>query len=171
MSEAPREVRTSGRELALAVLCHLESYAADEHDAAARLLLENPPIGEGEGEDALASLSADPRVRAYAEALVALYRDKAPEIDALVDATSRTWKLARMDRVDRNVVRLATAELIGRPQTPRAAIVSEAVRLAARYGSERSAAFVNGLVEALAQSTRPATPPAGEAAGEDGSVR
>ena len=155
MTDEPREVRTSGRELALAVLCHLESYAKDEHDDAARLLLEHPPTGEGEGEDALAALSADARVRAFAEALVALYREKAAEIDALVDATSRTWKLARMDRVDRNVVRLATAELLGRPQTPRAAIVSEAVRLAARYGSERSAAFVNGLVEALAQSTRP----------------
>jgi N utilization substance protein B len=156
MTDEPRDVRTSGRELALAVLCHLESYAADEHETAARLLLENPPVGEGDGEDALASLSADPRVRAFAEGLVALYRARASEIDALVDATARTWKLARMDRVDRNVVRLAAAELLGRPQTPRPAIVSEAVRLAARYGSERSAAFVNGLVEALAQSARPA---------------
>ena len=157
MSEAPREVRTSGRELALAVLCHLESYATGEHDDAVALLLDHPPRGEADGEDALASLSADPAVRAFAEALVALYRTKHAEIDALVDATSRTWKLARMDRVDRNVVRLATAELLGRPGTPRAAIVSEAVRLAARYGSERSAAFVNGLVEALAQATRPPT--------------
>jgi N utilization substance protein B len=157
MSEAPREVRTPGRELALAVLCHLESYAPGEHDEAVTLLLDHPPRGEGDGEDALASLSADAEVRAFAEALVALFRTKHAEIDALVDATSRTWKLARMDRVDRNVVRLATAELLGRPQTPRAAIVSEAVRLAARYGSERSAAFVNGLVEALAQTTRPPT--------------
>jgi N utilization substance protein B len=155
MNDEPREVRTSGRELALAVLCHLESYGEAEHDDAAKLLLENPPVGEGEGEDALASLSADARVRAFAEALVSLFLGRRAEIDALVDATSRTWKLARMDRVDRNVVRLATAELVGRPQTPRGAIVSEAVRLAARYGSERSAAFVNGLVEALAQGTRP----------------
>lgn len=155
MAPGGRDVRMAGRELALAVLCHLESYTPAEHDAAAILLLDHPPRGEGEGEDAVATLSADARVRSFAETIVGLYRERRDEIDALVDTTSRTWKLARMDRVDRNIVRIAAAELVARPHTPRVAIVSEAVRLAARYGSERSAAFVNGLVEALAQRTRP----------------
>jgi len=158
MAPAGRDIRMAGRELALAVLCHLESYAPDEHDAAATLVLDHPPRGEGEGEDNVAALTADARVRSFAETLVGLYREHRDEIDALVDATSRTWKLARMDRVDRNIVRIAATELVARPHTPRVAIVSEAVRMAARYGSERSAAFVNGLVEALARRAREPDP-------------
>jgi N utilization substance protein B len=68
-----------------------------------------------------------------------------------------------MDRVDRNVVRMATAELLLRTAVPRAAILSEAVRLAGRYGSDRSASFVNGLVEALAKRLRPGPEPGASA--------
>jgi N utilization substance protein B len=80
--------------------------------------------------------------------------ERAAEIDAAIEATSRSWRLARMDRVDRNVLRLVGAESLGLSETPRAVIVSEAVRLAARYGSERSAPFVNGVAQALAAKLR-----------------
>ena len=67
-----------------------------------------------------------------------------------------------MDRVDRNVLRLAVAELLSSPDVPRNVIISEAVRLAGRYGSERSTAFVNGLVETLARTLRPGDTPSEE---------
>jgi N utilization substance protein B len=62
-----------------------------------------------------------------------------------------------MDRVDRNLLRLVAVEMIDLSETPRAVIVSEAVRLASRYGSDRSAPFVNGVAEALAKRLRPAS--------------
>lgn len=153
---APRtDVRQAGRELALAVMCHLESYPPAEHTEAMALVLASTPSGDADGEDVIARFAADPPVRAYAQELVALCVSRHAEIDAMIEDTSRTWRLVRMDRVDRNVVRMATAELMARAEIPRAAILSEAVRLAGRYGSERSAAFVNGLVEALAKRVRP----------------
>ncbi|MFO0633837.1 MAG: transcription antitermination factor NusB [Nannocystaceae bacterium] len=127
-------------------------------------MLDAPPSGEGEGEDAFAALAGDAQAREFAEALVALWREHHVEVDRLIEETSRNWRLSRMDRVDRNIVRLATTELLARTDVPRAAVLAEAVRLASRYGSERSAAFVNGLVEALAKRLRPA----GDAAGEPG---
>jgi hypothetical protein len=60
-----------------------------------------------------------------------------------------------MAQVDRNVLRLAAFELAARPDTPRPVILSEAVRLARRYGSERSSSFVNGVADALARRLRP----------------
>jgi N utilization substance protein B len=61
-----------------------------------------------------------------------------------------------MDRVDRNLLRLCAIELRNE-STPRNVVVAEAVRLAARYGNERSPTFVNGLAEALARTLRDPT--------------
>ena len=87
--------------------------------------------------------------------LLAAALERGPEIDAAIEATSRSWRLARMDRVDRNLLRLVGVEMLAIEDTPRAVIVAEAVRLAARYGSDRSAPFVNGVAEALAKRLRP----------------
>ncbi len=155
MMAGDRDVRTQGRELALAVLCHLESYPPEEHDRAVALVLRTPPAGDEPGEDVIAQLAKDPEVFGFAERLVGLWLTQRGEIDALIDATSASWRLQRMDRVDRNVVRLAATELRACPDTPRNVAIAESVRLAARFGSERSASFVNGLVEALAGRLRP----------------
>lgn len=149
------DVRALGRELALGVLCHLESYPPSERLDAVSLAWEHPPRGDEEGEDAFAVLASDPKVRDFAKPLVARVVDRWADIDAEVSATSRRWRLERMDRVDRNVLRLAASEFMDAPDVPRSVIISEAVRLAARYGSEKSVSFVNGLVESLGERLRP----------------
>jgi transcription antitermination protein NusB len=155
MNPDERGVRPRGRELALAVLCHLESYAPAERAEARGLVWDSPPFGDAEGEDAFAVLAADSAARRFGEALVDHVLGHWSEIDEAIEQTSRRWRLARMDRVDRNVIRLAAAELLATPDTPRGVVLAEAVRLAGRYGSERSVRFVNGLVEALATRLRP----------------
>jgi N utilization substance protein B len=158
MTAHDREARMRGRELALAVLCHLESYPPAEHATAIALVLDSPPSGDAEGEDAIAALAGDPDARSFATELTDAWSERREAIDELIETTSNSWRLARMDRVDRNVLRIAAAELLGVESTPRAAILAEAVRLASRYGSDRSAPFVNGLVEALARRARPQAP-------------
>jgi transcription antitermination protein NusB len=155
MTADDKGMRPRGRELALAVLCHLESYTQSERTEAMGLVWDNPPAGDAEGEDAFATLAADGAARRFAESLVARVIARWPEIDTAIEETSARWRLDRMDRVDRNVIRLAATELLATPDTPRGVILAEAVRLAARYGSERSVRFVNGLVEALATRLRP----------------
>jgi N utilization substance protein B len=149
---APRSDRARGRELALLALCHLESYSSEERTEALELLWDSPPH---DPDSDLAALIAAAPVRAFADRLLGHLTRRLEELDETIETVSRTWRLERMDRIDRNVMRLAAAELAHDPETPRAVVLAEAVRLAARYGSDRSARFVNGLVEALAQRLRP----------------
>ena len=60
------------------------------------------------------------------------------------------WRLERLGAIERSVLRLAAAEL-AREETPVKVVLQEAVRLAERYGTERSARFVNGVLDAYAR--------------------
>ena len=71
-------------------------------------------------------------------------------IDEKITAASRNWRLERMGRVDRNILRLAVGELSARPETPVRVVINEAVELAKRFGTSDSPAFVNGLLDRIA---------------------
>jgi N utilization substance protein B len=58
-----------------------------------------------------------------------------------------------MPPVDRNVLRIALWELRHRPATPVPVVISEAVRMAKLYSTERSGGFVNGVLSKLAEHT------------------
>ncbi len=147
---APRAAK-----LALLALCHLESYREPERAQALDIFWTHAPSEAGDDGAELRSWLRDPEATAFARRLLAAALERGPEIDAAIEATSRSWRLARMDRVDRNLLRLVGVEMLAIEDTPRAVIVAEAVRLAARYGSDRSAPFVNGVAEALAKRLRP----------------
>lgn len=153
--KADRSGRAHGRELALLALCHLESYRPDERARALEIFWDNPPSEAGDDGAELRSWFADPEALGFARRLLEPVLGRSAEVDAAIEATSRSWRLARMDRVDRNILRLVVAELGDLSETPRAVIVAESVRLASRYGSERSAPFVNGVAEALGKRLRP----------------
>lgn len=72
------------------------------------------------------------------------------EIDAILGRFAPQWRVARMPVVDRTLLRLGVYELLHEPVTPAAVVLSEAVRLASEYSTERSAPFVNGVLAALA---------------------
>ena len=63
------------------------------------------------------------------------------------------WRLERMARVDRNVLRVGAWELGQRPDVPRAVDLDEAVEIAKRYGTEESGAFVNGVLNRIADDS------------------
>lgn len=73
------------------------------------------------------------------------------EIDRRIQAVSRNWRLERMSRVDRNVLRLAVGELCYDDEVPVKVAINEAVELAKRFGTSESPAFVNGILDRVAQ--------------------
>lgn len=77
-------------------------------------------------------------------------------IDTLISAHAIGWELDRMPVVDRALLRMATYELIGRPDVPTAVVISEAVDLAAQYSTDDSGRFLNGVLAAIAAEVRPA---------------
>jgi N utilization substance protein B len=71
------------------------------------------------------------------------------ELDTLITRYSEHWRLSRMAAVDRNLLRLATYELLHQPQIPPKVVINEAIELAKLYGSEDSGAFVNGILDQI----------------------
>ena len=151
----PPDARGRGRELVLAALCHLEDLPPAERAAALQTLLASPPTGDEVGETRFAELTADRQARKFAEAMLELVLESWETIDEDITTASKRWRLERMDRVDRNALRIGAAELRRRADTPTGVVLSEVVRLASTYGNERSAGFVNGLTATLASTLRP----------------
>ena len=90
----------------------------------------------------------------YTASLVGTVESRGEEIDGLVDGASIGWDLHRMAVVDRNVLRLAVAELLDFPDVPTAVILNEAVELASAYSTDDSGRFVNGVLATLAAQLR-----------------
>jgi N utilization substance protein B len=95
---------------------------------------------------------ADPDGRPYADEVVRGVAATRTELDGHITAASAHWRIERMSRVDRNVLRLGTWELAHRPDVPRAVILDEAVELAKAFGTDESSAFVNGVLNRIADT-------------------
>ncbi len=117
-------------------------------------------IADGAADDALAAAWAasadgdkvDPETQRFAKELVSGVQANLAEIDGLIREYSQHWRIDRMARIDRNVLRLGTFELKYRADIPRSVSIDEAVELGKRYGSEDSSSFVNGLLDRIAQA-------------------
>ena len=72
------------------------------------------------------------------------------EIDRELTEVTANWRFERLGAIERSVLRLAAAELL-RDETPVKVVLQESVRLAERYGTARSARFVNGVLDAYAR--------------------
>jgi len=78
-----------------------------------------------------------------------------PRIDELIAGHAIGWTMDRMPVVDRALLRMATYELLARPDVPTGAVISEAVELATQYSTEESGRFVNGVLATIAAIVRP----------------
>jgi N utilization substance protein B len=144
--------RRKGREGALQVLYQLEAMIAPKVDAERNVL---PASGIEEALNRFfENFDAATPSQMHIEELVRGVVAKQPEIDALVECNSPCWRVARMAMVDRNVLRIAALELLDASDLPIRVIIDEAIEIARRYGSEKSAAFVNGILDPLAKEVR-----------------
>ena len=131
-------VRRKGRERALQALFSLE--AVEPADLATGLARFWESV-----ED-----EADGSVRAFAEENVRGVVAEREAIDDAIQAQSANWRLDRMARVDRNVLRIGTWELL-RSATPGKVAINEAIEVAKAFGGEGSPAFVNGILDRIAR--------------------
>lgn len=72
------------------------------------------------------------------------------DLDAHIERAADRWRIERLGVVDRNVLRLATHELVA-GATPPKVCIDEAVRLARWFGGEKSPGFVNGVLDRIAR--------------------
>jgi N utilization substance protein B len=90
--------------------------------------------------------------RGFAEDLYRVASTRQPEIDKLIEAHAKNWRLERMAAVDRNLLRAAVAELLGYPGTPSVIVISESLEIARRYAAPESMPFLNGVLDAVAKT-------------------
>lgn len=96
------------------------------------------------------TFESDPEGRSYADAILRGVAENTKAIDVKITAASQNWRLERMSRVDRNLLRMSTWELMYRSDIPRAVVIDEAVELAKSFGTEDSSSFVNGVLDRVA---------------------
>ena len=92
---------------------------------------------------------ASSETREFADALVSATIQRKDRIDQLIQEHARRWRLERMETVDRNVLRLATAELLLGEGTPASVVINEAIEIARRFSTAGSGEFVNGLLDSI----------------------
>lgn len=90
-------------------------------------------------------------LNARARELVAGVWGERVDLDAEIGGAARNWRVERMPPVDRNILRIALWELRHHDRTPVPVVISEAVRMAKAYSTERSGGFVNGVLAKLAR--------------------
>lgn len=128
-------MRRKGRELALQALYQLD-LCGDEPGAALRLFWEH--------------CEAPNDARAFGEDLVDGVIDERARIDELIAQSSSNWRVERLSHVDRNILRVATYELLHRRDVPANVAIDEAIEIAKRFGSDESPMFVNGVLDSIA---------------------
>jgi transcription antitermination protein NusB len=92
----------------------------------------------------------DDETRQFANQLARGCAARQEAIDKAIRSVSEHWRLERMARVDRNILRLGVYELIALREVPRKVTLNEAVELAKRFGDENSPSFVNGVLDRIA---------------------
>lgn len=97
-----------------------------------------------------------PDRRPYLRRIVEAIAADPQAVDTELQACLANWRIDRLSVIDRNVLRIAAIEMLRFEDVPPRASIQEALRLADKYGTDRSPAFVNGVLDALMRRTRPA---------------
>lgn len=129
-------LETRGRARALQALYAWDLRATQPLDKVAMLLWDD--------------LIVAPEERAFADALLRIVQAQGEDLDHELEEVTTNWRIERLGAIERCVLRLAAAEL-SQGATPPRVVLQEAVRLAERFGTEQSARFVNGVLDALAR--------------------
>ena len=126
--------RRQAREMAMQALYFLEEQTGDP-DLALELFCGNftPPR----------------KTRPFFYTLVRGVQHTRAAIDTIVETYSDNWKVFRMPRVDRNVIRVAVFEMLWMDDIPAKVTINEAIDLGKRFGSEDSGAFINGILDRI----------------------
>jgi N utilization substance protein B len=138
--------RRQARELALQVLYACEMVPDNEPKELTKHLADEHAL---EGE-----------TLRYGRTLIDTVLEKKAEIDEVLKRHSANWDIRRMAATDRNVLRIAAAELLFLPDIPYRVVIDEAVEVAKLYGTDDSGKFVNGVIDAVyrAHSKPPVSP-------------
>jgi leucyl-tRNA synthetase len=100
------------------------------------------------------SFDSPSSIRPFSKRLVLGVWEKRVDLDQTIRGSSENWRLERMSRLDRNILRLGLFELLYMKDIPPKVTIDEAVELAKQYGAEESGAFINGILDRIYSDLR-----------------
>lgn len=98
-----------------------------------------------------ASLNADDS--AFADKLLKYSADGTEKYSAVIEESSKQFKLNRIFPADKCILIMGMAEMDNFPETPTIVIIDEVTKLAAKFSTERSPDFVNGIIAEYAKNS------------------
>jgi len=90
-----------------------------------------------------------PDIQGFADEILNNIFQHRHDIDSCVERFSENWTMSRMAVIDRNVLRLATSEILFSKTVPPKVVIDEAVEIAKRFGSGDSPQFINGILDRI----------------------
>jgi len=88
----------------------------------------------------------------FCRAAIAGVAQRLSFIDQIINESSIHWQVARMSRVDRNILRLSVYEICFEPDIPPSVSINEGIELAKRFGADDSPNFINGVLDKVART-------------------
>ncbi len=125
-------------------LYHLEMNKVPDDRAVDAILEET--MNKEEQPDPEKMTEVDAETARYVRALVRGVNENRELLDSLLVEFLKGWKMDRLSRVDRQILRLAAFELVVEAETPPKVAVNEAIELAKHFGTDESGKFVNGVL-------------------------
>ena len=126
--------RTRARELALQFLYQVDLRGSEVSESLVEFLEQE---------------ESDRTTQEFASLLVRGTLDNRSEIDERIQSVVQNWEIGRMAVVDRNILRLATFELLHREDIPPKVSINEAIELGKRFSTQNSGAFINGILDKI----------------------
>ena len=133
-------IRRKSREAALQFLFQ-DDFKGFEEDAEQEL--------EARFVDFCSLYEVQKKARPYALTILTGVYAKRKDVDAAITAHAKNWRLPRIDVSDRNILRIASYEMLFQEDVPAEVAINEAVEIAKRFCGPDSPSFVNGILDAV----------------------
>jgi len=135
--------RRKAREVALQFLYQLDVYGEDDPAPHADEFWSRHPV--------------DRDTQSFADVLVRGTKENQPKADRIIAQYAENWDLDRMAVADRNILRLAVYEMLWRDDAPPKVVISEAIEIAKKFGTQESSRFINGILDRVHKELRAAS--------------
>ncbi|WFR60315.1 transcription antitermination factor NusB [Paenibacillus amylolyticus] len=138
--------RRLAREIAVQSLYQMEMNEVGASEAVNMLINEAAEDNETE-----VVIRDEDVMRTYVTEIVQGAWNHKEAIDGLLVDYLKGWQISRLSRVDRQILRLSTYEMVFRDDIPAKVSVNEAIELSKYFGTEESGKFVNGVLGRMIQ--------------------
>ena len=143
--------RGNARELAVHLIYGRE-FTGEEPNTVVQTRLDREYYSKLSAENDIYEERPSRVQRAYIEAVTSGVASREDDLNATIQKFSIGWDVKRISRLTRCVMQLAIYEILYVEDVPVGVAISEAVRIAKKYGGDDTGAFVNGILGAFARS-------------------